>query len=210
MLNIIFQNWFPVDSSFQLPESKEEDEDKDSFSTKPNLDVKCKGPIPSPKGKLIDLDNLPQTQQEVNQSSQQPFYSFIMEKNILLVMGSLYVGHFQQRPPTPSLKKWTPGEWSQPWEPSPKLQDKTRNPSLNAPLKTSHVKLAFTFSNTIPFHTQSLSLRLNDSLQGEGILVDGISKMETPPNLNSSATQARYPPKDAKVSFRYASFTPLV
>jgi hypothetical protein len=58
--------------------------------------VKCKGPIPSPKGKLIDLDNLPQMQQEVNQSSQQPFYSFIMEKNILLVMGSLYVGHFQQ------------------------------------------------------------------------------------------------------------------
>jgi hypothetical protein len=171
---------------------------------------KCKGPIPSPKGKLIDLDNLPQMQQEVNQSSQQPFYSFIMEKNILLVMGSLYVGHFQQWPPTPSLRKWTPSEWSQPWEPSPKLHDKTRNPSLNAPLKTSHVKLAFTFSNTIPFHTQSLSLRLNDSLQGEGILVDGISKMETPLNFNSSVTQARYPPKDAKVSFWYASFTPQV
>lgn len=48
-----------------------------------------------PQGKSIDLDNLPQTQQEVGQSSQQPFSS-LLEKDILLVMGSLYVGHLQQ------------------------------------------------------------------------------------------------------------------
>jgi hypothetical protein len=53
--------------------------------------MKCKGLIPSLKGKLINFDSPTQMQQEVGQSSQQPFSNFI-QKKILPTMGSLYVG----------------------------------------------------------------------------------------------------------------------
>jgi hypothetical protein len=48
VLDIILRHWFLVDLSFQLPKSKDEDENEDNFSTKPNLDVKRKGLVPSP------------------------------------------------------------------------------------------------------------------------------------------------------------------
>jgi len=65
-------------------------------------------------------------------------------------MGSLYIRHLQQQPLTPSLKKRTPTKQSVSHEPSPKKKDRRRNPSLNWTQKTSLVKLAFTFFDTMP------------------------------------------------------------
>lgn len=62
MLNIILRHWFLVNLIFQLPKFEDKDEDEDNFSTKSNLDLKCKGSVPSPQGELFDLDNLPQMQ----------------------------------------------------------------------------------------------------------------------------------------------------
>jgi hypothetical protein len=61
----MLRHWFLVDLSFQLLKSKDEDEDEYNSSTKFDPYVKCKGLIPSPQGKLIDLDNPPQMQHEV-------------------------------------------------------------------------------------------------------------------------------------------------
>jgi hypothetical protein len=44
----------------------------------------------------------------------------------------------------------------------------------------------------------------------EGILVDDIPKMDTPPDFNSCGTHARFPPKDAKASFSVRFFHTLV
>jgi hypothetical protein len=71
----------------------------------------------------------------------------------------------------PSPRKWTHSERSQSQEPSLKWQDKTKNPSLDVPLELSLVSLALTFSGTIPSHTQSLSQRLHDRLQGEEVQI---------------------------------------
>jgi hypothetical protein len=67
MFDIILRHWFLVDRSFQLPESENENENEDNFSTKLNHDMKHKRSIPSLQGVFIDLDNLPQMQQEVGQ-----------------------------------------------------------------------------------------------------------------------------------------------
>lgn len=63
------------------------------------------------------------------------------------------------------------------------------------------MRLALTFFGTIPFHTQSLSQRLHDRLQGEAILVDGILEMDTALDFNFGGAQARSLPRDAKASF---------
>jgi hypothetical protein len=86
------------------------------------------------------------------------------------------------------------------------MQDMIRSPSPNAPPETSHVKPTLTFFGTIPSHSQSLSQRLHNRLQGEGILVDGIPKMDTLTNFNSNGTQARSPPRDAEASFSVRLF----
>jgi hypothetical protein len=55
--------------------------------------VKSKGLTISSQAEPIDLNNPPQMQWEVGQLNQQPFSSFTHEKDILLVMDSLYMGH---------------------------------------------------------------------------------------------------------------------
>ncbi len=59
VFKIIFQHWFSIDLSFQLPESKDEDENEDTSSIELDPNVKCKGQKPSLQGELIDLNNPP-------------------------------------------------------------------------------------------------------------------------------------------------------
>jgi hypothetical protein len=82
----------------------------------------------------------------------------------------------------------------------------TRSPSPDAPPKTSPMKPTLTFSTTVPSHTQSLSLRLHDRLQGEGIPIDDISKINILPNLDSNGTRTRSPLINAKVPFSVCLF----
>ncbi len=68
------------------------------------------------------------------------FLSCTPKKDILLAMGNLYMGRLRQRPPAPSFEKQTLVEQSEFCKPSPKRQDKTRSPSLDAPPKISLVR----------------------------------------------------------------------
>jgi hypothetical protein len=59
---ITFQNWFPIDPSFQLLKSEDKNEDKDTSSTEMDPNLKHKGLEPSHQGEPIDLDSPPHMQ----------------------------------------------------------------------------------------------------------------------------------------------------
>jgi hypothetical protein len=82
-----------VDPTFEALEFDNEKEEDDSSSIETNTNVKNKGPKMCSQAKPINLDNPPSTQLEVGESSQQPLSSSTLEKDILLAMGNLYVGH---------------------------------------------------------------------------------------------------------------------
>ncbi len=84
------------------------------------MDMKAKGSKAYLQINPIDLNTPPQMQFEDVQSSHQPIFYVASEKYILPTMGSLYVGHLQQRPQVPSPGTKTPSKRSPFWEPSPK------------------------------------------------------------------------------------------
>jgi hypothetical protein len=57
--------------------------------------VKNKGSTTSSQSEPIDLNNPPQTQQEVGYLNQQPFSDSAPKKYILPTMGTLYMGHLE-------------------------------------------------------------------------------------------------------------------
>lgn len=59
VIDIIVHNWFPVDPTFQVPKSNDEDDDDDISSTKHDMNVKRKGSETFSQAKPIDLDSHP-------------------------------------------------------------------------------------------------------------------------------------------------------
>jgi hypothetical protein len=119
-----------VDPTIQvLNFDKEDKEDNSSIFNKEKMDMKAKGAKDYPQVDPMDLNNTPQMQFEVVQSSHQPIFDAASEKDILAAMGSLYVGRLQQQPLMPSLGNKTPFKWSPSWEPNLKQQDMTWSPS---------------------------------------------------------------------------------